>query len=184
MAEGCQEIRMAAYSEGTPWASNSQEADVIVEAYVQSVPKAELHIHLEGSIQPSTLLTLAERNRIELPATTEAGLRQWFAYRNFAHFIEIYVTVSRCLARAKDFELITCELGEHLGSHTDPWRRANRAWRASYRGREARELPGRAPYPFGSLPDQQHPAWRVCQPEGASASRAVRVRRRRDDQLG
>jgi len=59
---------------------------------------------------------LAERNRVELPATTEAGLRRWFAYRNFAHFIEIYVAVSRCLARAEDFELITYELGEQMAA--------------------------------------------------------------------
>jgi aminodeoxyfutalosine deaminase len=89
---------------------------VTVEAYVRSVPKAELHVHLEGSIQPSTLLKLAERNRIDLPATTEAGLRKWFAYRDFAHFIEIYVTVSRCLTGAEDYELITYELGEQMAS--------------------------------------------------------------------
>jgi aminodeoxyfutalosine deaminase len=73
-------------------------------------------VHLEGSIQPATLLRLAERNRIALPASSEAELRLWFAYRNFAHFIEIHVTVSRCLVSTEDFELITYELGEQLAA--------------------------------------------------------------------
>jgi aminodeoxyfutalosine deaminase len=85
-----------------------------IEAYLRSVPKAELHVHLEGSIQPATLLKLAERNRIDLPATTEAEVRTWFEYRNFAHFIEIYVTISQCLVTTEDYELITYELGEQL----------------------------------------------------------------------
>jgi adenosine deaminase len=85
-----------------------------VEEYLRSAPKAELHVHLEGSIQPATLLTLAERNHVALPASTEAGLREWFTYRDFAHFVEIYLTISRCLATAEDFELITYELGEEM----------------------------------------------------------------------
>jgi aminodeoxyfutalosine deaminase len=89
---------------------------VSVEAYLRSAPKAELHVHLEGSIQPATLLKLAERNRVELPATTERGVREWFTYRDFDHFIEIYVTISRCLASAEDYELISYELGEELAA--------------------------------------------------------------------
>jgi adenosine deaminase len=94
----------------------SQETKMSIHEYLRSAPKAELHVHLEGSIQPATLLTLAERNRVALPATTESGLREWFVYRDFDHFIEIYVIVSRCLARTEDYELITYELGEEMAS--------------------------------------------------------------------
>ena len=38
------------------------------ERYIEAVPKAELHVHLEGSIQPATLLKLAQQNNVELPA--------------------------------------------------------------------------------------------------------------------
>src|SRR5438270_284262 len=68
-----------------------------IEAYLQAVPKAELHVHLEGSIRPETLLTLAQRNGVELPVTNVEELRQWFAYRDFNHFVEIFFAVSRCL---------------------------------------------------------------------------------------
>lgn len=87
-----------------------------VEEYLRLAPKAELHVHLEGSIKPATLLKLAERNRVELPATTERDVREWFTYHDFDHFIEIYVTVSRCLASEEDFELIAYELGEEMAA--------------------------------------------------------------------
>ena len=82
-----------------------------LESYLRAAPKAELHVHLEGSIQPATLLELARRNGVELPATTVEGLREWFRYRDFDHFNEIYVAISRCLRRAEDYELIAYEYG-------------------------------------------------------------------------
>ena len=61
-----------------------------VQSYLKAAPKAELHVHLEGAIRPLTLLELARRNRIALPATDLAELQAWFAYRNFQHFIETF----------------------------------------------------------------------------------------------
>lgn len=80
-----------------------------IEQYLRAAPKAELHVHLEGSMQPRTLLTLARRNRVPLPAEDEASLREWFTYRTFQHFLDIYVTITRCLRRADDYELIVYE---------------------------------------------------------------------------
>lgn len=74
--------------------------------FIRAMPKVELHVHLEGSIQPATLLELAQRNQIKLPATTEEGLREWYAFRDFAHFIEIYLAISRCICTPDDLELI------------------------------------------------------------------------------
>src|SRR5689334_7420953 len=83
-------------------------------SYVQAVPKAELHVHLEGAIQPETLLTLAQRNGIELPANTIEGVRDWIAYRDFDHFIRLFRAACRCLRTADDFELAAYDLGENL----------------------------------------------------------------------
>jgi aminodeoxyfutalosine deaminase len=85
-----------------------------IQRYLRAVPKAELHVHLEGSIQPATLLTLAERNGVELPVQSVTDMRNWFSYRDFAHFIEIYVTISRCLRTAEDYELIAYEFGANM----------------------------------------------------------------------
>jgi adenosine deaminase len=79
------------------------------ESYIQAMPKAELHVHLEGAIQPETLLALAQRNGVVLPANTVEGLRTWYTFTNFAHFIEIYLAVSACIRTLDDIELIARE---------------------------------------------------------------------------
>src|SRR5215469_1238238 len=73
------------------------------------MPKVELHVHLEGSIQPATLLELAQRNDVPLPATTVDGLRQWYRFTSFDHFIEVYQAISRCIRTEEDIELIARE---------------------------------------------------------------------------
>jgi adenosine deaminase len=80
-----------------------------LDAFLLRMPKVELHVHLEGSIRPSTLLALARRHGVELPARDEAGLREWFRFRDFEHFVEIYLTVSRCLREAEDFHRLTLD---------------------------------------------------------------------------
>ena len=82
--------------------------------YLQAVPKAELHIHLEGTIAPTTALALARQHGVALPATDEAGLRAWFAYRDFDHFLTVIRAVTQCLCTAADYERVTYELGQTL----------------------------------------------------------------------
>ena len=85
-----------------------------LQAYIRRAPKAELHVHLEGSVQPATLMALAKRNRIEPPAETLDELRQMFVFRNFAHFIQTYAIISRYLRTVEDYEQITYEFGEQM----------------------------------------------------------------------
>ncbi len=85
-----------------------------LESYLQAAPKAELHVHLEGAIQPSTALALAKRNNISLPVENEAELRQRFAYRDFDHFIETFIMVTGCLRTSEDYEQIVYEFGEQM----------------------------------------------------------------------
>jgi adenosine deaminase len=73
------------------------------------MPKVELHVHLEGSIRPETLLLLAERNSVTLPSTTVEGLRQWYRFTNFPHFVEIYLAISSCICSPEDIEFIARE---------------------------------------------------------------------------
>ena len=70
------------------------------------MPKVELHVHLEGSIQPQTLLALAQRHRVDLPANDEDGLRHWFRFRDFEQFVQIYLVCCRCLRDPEDFQLV------------------------------------------------------------------------------
>lgn len=80
-----------------------------IKEFIHRMPKAELHVHLEGSIQPATLLLLAEKNRVDLPTRSIEGLREWYQFSGFDHFIEVYMTICSCIKSAADLELITTE---------------------------------------------------------------------------
>ena len=80
-----------------------------IESIITKMPKVELHVHLEGSVRPGTLLKLAKRHQVALPADDVDGLRKWYTFRDFDHFIEIYMTISSCLRTVEDIELIARE---------------------------------------------------------------------------
>jgi len=82
--------------------------------FVEAMPKVELHLHLEGSIRPETALTLARRHNIRLPADDPAGIKDWFRFRDFPHFVEAYVLLSDLLRTPEDFTFITIEMGREL----------------------------------------------------------------------
>jgi aminodeoxyfutalosine deaminase len=79
--------------------------------FARQIPKAELHVHLEGSIQPGTLMELARRNRVALPVSDEAGLREVYRFKDFAHFVETYMAVTGCLRTPDDYQLIAYQFG-------------------------------------------------------------------------
>jgi adenosine deaminase len=79
--------------------------------FTQKIPKVELHVHLEGSILPRTLIKLAQRNHVILPVDNEAGLVDFYRFRNFESFIQTYVTITSCLRTPDDYQLIAYEYG-------------------------------------------------------------------------
>jgi aminodeoxyfutalosine deaminase len=89
---------------------------VNIERYIRDMPKVELHLHLEGSIRPEILLKLANNNHVELPFDTVEGIRSWYQFRDFDHFIEVYVAICSTLHSPEDFSLITYDLGKTLAS--------------------------------------------------------------------
>ncbi|MBL8166312.1 MAG: adenosine deaminase, partial [Anaerolineae bacterium] len=56
-----------------------------------------------------TLLTLARRHNIALPADDEDGIRQWYTFTDFAHFVQIYIKISECIRTPDDIELLARE---------------------------------------------------------------------------
>jgi aminodeoxyfutalosine deaminase len=78
---------------------------------ILSLPKAELHLHLEGSIQPATVCALTARHGV---AVTEHEVRQRYAYQNFLEFLETFKWVTSFLRDPQDYALITRDLGEQL----------------------------------------------------------------------
>lgn len=83
-----------------------------VEARIAAMPKAEIHVHLEGATTAETYFEIAQRNGVELPAQSLPQWQQFFHFASFDHFIEVYVTSTTLLRRAEDYELLLRRFGE------------------------------------------------------------------------
>jgi adenosine deaminase len=86
------------------------------DSFFRAAPKAELHLHLQGCIRADTLLQLARRHRVDVPARTVEELREWFRFRDFRHFVETFAVLRACLVDPADYELVTYELGAELAA--------------------------------------------------------------------
>ena len=83
----------------------------LLSSRIASLPKAELHLHLEGSIQPATVCKLTARHGVVM---SEEEVRQRYAYRDFPEFIEAFKWVTTFLRDPEDYALIARDLAEHL----------------------------------------------------------------------
>ena len=82
-----------------------------------SYPKIELHVHLEGTVRPRTLLEIARRNDYALPASDEEGLAELYDFRDFAHFIEVWILTTNALRRPEDFHQVALDYAAEVVSH-------------------------------------------------------------------
>ena len=80
-------------------------------------PKIELHVHLEGTVRPETLLEIARRNGYALPVDSAEGVHALYEYSDFAHFIEVFMLTSGALEREDDFRRITVEYAAEAVRH-------------------------------------------------------------------
>ncbi|MFL6673727.1 MAG: adenosine deaminase [Massilia sp.] len=70
---------------------------------VQGMPKAELHIHIEGSLEPELIFALAQRNGVSLPYPSVEALRQAYAFTDLQSFLDIYYAGASVLLTEQDF---------------------------------------------------------------------------------
>jgi aminodeoxyfutalosine deaminase len=89
----------------------STTATPVVRPFILSLPKAELHLHLEGSVDPSTLLELKQRHG---RSGTLGEIEQLYQYKDFTGFMLAFKAVTEDLATPEDYELITYRLMEKL----------------------------------------------------------------------
>lgn len=78
---------------------------------INSLPKAELHLHLEGSIEPATALALMARHGVK---ATEQELLERYAFRDFPGFLETFKWLTSFLEEPQDYALVAQDLAEHL----------------------------------------------------------------------
>jgi len=76
-------------------------------------PKIELHVHLEGTVRPDTLRAIAKRNDYALPDDLESLYR----FRDFAHFIEVWILTTNALRTADDFRQVVTDYAGEAAAH-------------------------------------------------------------------
>jgi len=111
------------------------------------MPKAELHVHLEGTIAPETLWAIAERNHVALPVGTLEELRALYAFEGFDKFLSLWMAMCGCLRRAEDYEQMAdaflegCEAQRirYVEAHFTPYNHE----RFGFGGRRALEIVSR-----------------------------------------
>ena len=70
---------------------------------IKKIPKAELHLHIEGSLEPELMFELSERNKIEIPFKSIDEIRAAYNFNNLQSFLDIYYQGSNVLIKQQDF---------------------------------------------------------------------------------
>ncbi len=74
-----------------------------LQTLIEQLPKAELHIHIEGSLEPELIFALAKRNNVALPYASVEALRTAYAFTNLQSFLDIYYAGASVLLQEQDF---------------------------------------------------------------------------------
>ena len=82
-------------------------------AFIAALPKAELHVHQVGSASPRIVAELAERHPGTVPSDPDA-LERFFTFRDFAHFIEVYLAVVDIIRTPEDIRYLTYEIAREM----------------------------------------------------------------------
>jgi adenosine deaminase len=83
-----------------------------VNKLIQALPKAELHIHLLGAVRPSTLLEIIDKSGSQITLHTTEDIENFFQFRDFQHFIEVYMTIVGLVREEEYFDSMTYEMLE------------------------------------------------------------------------
>jgi len=78
-----------------------------IDSFIERLPKAELHLHVEGTLEPELAFELAERNGIGLPWTSVEQLRAAYRFRDLQSFLDLYYSATQVLVRERDFYELT-----------------------------------------------------------------------------
>ena len=78
-----------------------------MEAFIHGIPKAELHIHIEGALEPELMLELAAKNGIDLPFASVGDVRRAYDFKDLQSFLDIYYQGAQVLLTEDDFYRLT-----------------------------------------------------------------------------
>src|SRR4028119_1661736 len=74
-----------------------------IPAFIERLPKAELHMHIEGSLEPELMFALAKRNGVEIPFRSVEEVRAAYSFSNLQDFLDIYYRGADVLRTEEDF---------------------------------------------------------------------------------
>jgi adenosine deaminase len=74
-----------------------------LDTFIAALPKAELHLHIEGSLEPELMFALAERNQVAIPYASVEEVRAAYAFSNLQDFLDIYYAGAAVLQTRQDF---------------------------------------------------------------------------------
>src|SRR4051812_30732113 len=88
--------------------SNNQEGDAPIDQanlhrFIAAMPKAELHLHIEGTLEPAMMMALARRNGIALPYDSIDAIREAYRFQSLQDFLDLYYTGMSVLRTRQDF---------------------------------------------------------------------------------
>ncbi|EOC5440153.1 adenosine deaminase [Vibrio parahaemolyticus] len=84
-----------------------------MNAFIQGLPKVELHLHIEGSLEPELMFKLAKRNGIDIPYSSPSELREAYQFEDLQSFLALYYQGANVLRTEQDFYDLTWEYLEH-----------------------------------------------------------------------
>ena len=74
-----------------------------IDSFIAGLPKAELHLHIEGSLEPELMFALARRNRVEIPFASVEEVRAAYSFSRLQDFLDIYYAGANVLREEEDF---------------------------------------------------------------------------------
>ena len=80
-----------------------------IREFIKSLPKAELHLHIEGSLEPELMMKLAKRNNVEIPFNSVEEIKAAYNFSNLQSFLDIYYQGAAVLIQEEDFFDLTWE---------------------------------------------------------------------------
>ncbi len=78
-----------------------------MKSFIRNIPKAELHIHIEGTLEPELMLKIAKRNGVSLRFSTVDDVRKAYTFSNLPSFLNVYYEATSILLREQDFYDVT-----------------------------------------------------------------------------
>ena len=74
-----------------------------IEEFIKKSPKAELHLHIEGTLEPELMFSLAKRNNIKIPFKNIDDVKKAYNFNNLDSFLKIYYEGAQVLIKEEDF---------------------------------------------------------------------------------